>query len=129
MAADGTIADDYLAQAATFWDNPNCTTQIEIVQNGKFDPTRPGTVTFSDGSVSPVTGRLKLSFAYIRFITGDCEAELQMLADCYSNGVGCSQVEVKAAKNLFDLFIRQSGVLNISDAKRVRGLVYEVQFE
>ena len=127
--ANGKVADDFLSTATTLWTNPNCKTQIELIQNGAFDLTRPGTVTYSDGSVSPVKGHLSLTFSYLRVISGDCQADLQELVNCYSSGTGCTNDQLNAASNLFDLYIRQTGVLSIADAIRVKGLAYEVQFE
>lgn len=125
----GLIADSFATKPATLWNNPGCQTQIQIEQDGGFDFTRPGTVTFGDGTVSPVSGRLQMTLSYLRVIAGDCQADLQELANCYNNGAGCDNDQLNAASNLFDLHVRQTGVLNISDLTRVRGLAYKVYFE
>jgi hypothetical protein len=126
---EGKVYDNYVTQPSKLWNNPECQTQIQIIQDGAFDRTRPGTVTFGDGSVSPVNGRIVMTLSYLRVIAGDCQADLQELANCYSNGSGCDTNQLNAASNLFDLHVRQTGVLDISNATRVRGLAYKVYFE
>jgi hypothetical protein len=129
LDTDGKINYQYPSPVSPLWENPDCLTQINLQQVGEFDPSRTGNVTFNDGSVSPVKGHLKLTFSFTRIISGDCAADLQRLADCYTNGAGCSTDELNASVNLYDLYVRQTGVLNIADAIRVKALAYEVYFE
>lgn len=125
----GEIDDVFRTRPSVLWNNENCLTQIEIAQSGTFDRTRTGTVTFGDGTSSPVSGHLNLHLSYLRVISGDCTADLQELANCYTNGAGCSTDQLNAASNLYDLHVRQTGVLNINDVARLRGLAYDVYFE
>jgi hypothetical protein len=129
MDADGNIGSEYLSGVVQFWRNPDCLTQVQILQEGTFDRSHPGSVVFSDGSQATVSGRLNLDFSYSRIIAGDCSADLTELANCYINGSGCSTDQLNAAHNLFDLYVKQSGAMKIEDAVKLKALEYVVHFE
>ncbi|MBS1959952.1 MAG: hypothetical protein JST80_10800 [Bdellovibrionales bacterium] len=125
---DGTIGEGYSTLPTQFWSSPDCQTWISVAQAGSFDDTHGGTVTFGDGSKSPVKGSLSLDFYYSRELAGDCAGDLQRLATCYANGAGCDTDELNAASTLFDTWVR-TGILNMTDATRIKKLEYLVHFE
>jgi hypothetical protein len=127
--AQGQVEDTFVSDISTLWKDPNCITQVEITQRGGFDRSQSGTVAFPDQTTARVEGRLGLTLSYLRVIAGDCSQELTRLASCYESGTECDADEIEAANSLYDLYIRQTGVLNINDAPRVRGLAYEVKYE
>jgi hypothetical protein len=134
--AQGNIAFDYLPSNGPFalWSNPNCLTNFEIIQNGTLDRTRPGTIQYTDGTTAPVAGELNYNYTFSRIIesvngTGNCDDDLNRLAFCYHNGTGCTADELAAGRSLFDLYVRQTGVLNIQDASKIKALEYIVHYE
>jgi hypothetical protein len=102
---------------------------LQMQQLGYLDRSRPGTITYSDGSTGKISGDRLLEFRLIRNFSGDCSRILQVLADCYSSGTGCSTDELYWANQLFDLYVRQSGALKIEDATRIKTLAYIVHFD
>lgn len=134
--AQGNIAFDYLPPSGPFilWSNPNCLTNFEIIQNGTLDRSRPGTIQYTDGSTASVAGELNYTYTFSRIIesvngTGNCDDDLNRLAFCYRNGAGCNADELGAGRALFDLYVRQTGVLNIQDASKIKALEYIVHYE
>jgi hypothetical protein len=132
----GNIAFDYIPGDGPYvlWNNPNCITNFQITQNGTLDRSQPGTIQYEDGTTAPVSGSMRLSYTFSRVIgsingTTNCEDDLNRLALCYDNGTGCSADELSAARSLFDLYARQTGVLNIQDASRIKGLEYIIEYE
>ena len=111
------------------YQNPNCLTQTQYVQSGGFDRSTPTTTTLPGASAtSTVSGRLTLDLTHLQVFQGDCAAELQTLAQCYTNGTGCDADQLSRAK-LFDLFVGGTSVLNIQGAPTIIGLAYIVHFE
>jgi hypothetical protein len=129
VESDGTIAVETSSPFSQFGSNPSCKMNLQMRQNGALDRTRPGTITYSDGTVGRISGDLLLDFTMIRTFQGDCSGILTVLADCYTNGVGCSNEELYWANQLFGLYARQSGVLRMQDAARIKVLAYLVHFE
>lgn len=136
LDADGKIALDYIPSSGPFilWDNPNCITNYQILHEGEFNRTQPGSVIYPDGSTVPVAGSLKFSYTFSRVIESvngvdNCAADLNRLAFCYQDGTGCSASELSGARTLFDLYVRQTGVLRIEDASKLKALEYRVDFE
>jgi hypothetical protein len=127
--SDDTITVSTRSPYSQFGSNPACTMNLEMQQLGFLDRSRPGTVRYSDGTTAPIGGDLILEFQLIRNFKGDCAGILQVLADCYSDGSGCSTDELYWANQLFDLYVRQSGTLKIEDATRIKTLAYIVHFD
>jgi hypothetical protein len=132
----GNVSMDYIPSDGPFilWNNPNCLTNFEITQSGTFDRTKPGTIQYDNGTTAPVAGEMKLTYTFSRVIAsvnGDnnCDDDLNYLASCYNNGSGCSAEELASSRALFDLYVRQTGVLNINDASKIKGLEYIVHYE
>jgi len=132
----GAIAFDYLPSDGPYvlWNNQNCVTNFEITQSGSLDRSTPGSIQYEDGTTAPVAGNMRLTYTFSRVIasingTTNCDADLNRLATCYSNGTGCSADELSAARSLFDLYARQTGVLDIRDASKIKGLEYIVDYE
>ena len=128
----GKVSSSSNSTIATLWNNPNCQTQIQVTQSGTFDRTKPTTVVAADGTKTQIAGRLGLTFTYMRAISGDCAADLQNLANCYTTGSGCSTGELSAAETLFDLYTKQSQVLdptNSAQVSKIIGLAYIVTFK
>jgi hypothetical protein len=133
---NGNIAFDYIPSDGPYvlWNNPNCITSFEITQNGTLDRSQPGTIQYEDGTTATVSGSMRLSYTFSRVIgsingTTNCNDDLNRLAFCYDNGTGCSADELSAARSLFDLYARQTGVLNIQDASSIKGLEYMIEYE
>lgn len=124
----GAIADQSASEIVTLWNNPACQTQIQIEQAGSLDRSHPGS-TVLDGKTQPIAGKLKLELTYMRVLAGDCVSDLQDMAQCYQDSSTCTTDEWRAATNFFDLYVRQSGVLRIEDAIRIKALAYIVTFE
>ena len=129
VEADGTIAVETSSPLSQFGSNPSCKMNLQMRQNGTLDRSRPGSITYSDGTVGKISGDLLLDFTMIRTFQGDCSGILRVLAECYTNGVGCSNDELYWANQLFGLYARQSGVLRMEDASRIKVLAYMVRFE
>jgi hypothetical protein len=129
VEVDGTIAVETSSPFSQFGSNPSCKMNLQMRQNGALDRSRPGTITYSDGSVGRISGDLQLDFAMIRTFQGDCSGILTVLAACYTSGVGCTNEELYWANQLFGLYARQSGVLRMEDAARIKVLAYNVRFE
>jgi len=113
--------------------NVNCTTVYQISHDGTFDTSHPSSVVFPDGSQHPVLGDLDFTFTYVQLIKevnpGDCTDDLNYLAACYTNGTGCTNLEISLSKSLFDLIVKETGVLDIADAAKLKGLAYQVKFQ
>jgi hypothetical protein len=126
---EGYIGVNTSSPYSQFGSDPSCTMNLQMQQLGYLDRSRPGTITYSDGSTGKISGDLLLEFRLIRNFSGDCSRILQVLADCYSSGTGCSTDELYWANQLFDLYVRQSGALKIEDATRIKTLAYIVHFD
>lgn len=128
--ASGQIhAETTASSPIKLYQNPTCLTQTQTLQQGGFDRSHPTATTLAGAtSASVVSGRLQLDVTRIQVFQGDCAADLQTLANCYSNGSGCDADQLSRAK-LFDLYVAGTGVLNIQDATRIIGLAYIVHFE
>jgi hypothetical protein len=126
---DGSIAVETSSAFSQFGSNPSCKMNLQMRQNGALDRSRPGSITYSDGSTGTISGSLVLDFTMIRTFQGDCSRILGVLADCYTNGTGCSNDELYWANQLFNLYARQSGALRMEDALRIKSLAYIVHFE
>ncbi len=131
LDSNGNIARDYIPTEGPFvlWSNPNCLTQYEITHEGTLDRTKPGSITYSDGTKAPVAGSMALTYTFSRIIDGDCSEDLTRLASCYNDGTGCTANELSSARSLFDLYIKQTGVLKIEDAAKIKALEYIVHYE
>ena len=132
LDASGNISASTTSSAATLWSNPNCQTALQITQTGTLDRTTPGTATFSDGSTAAIAGHAKITFSYMRAISGDCSADLLSLANCYTTGSGCATGELSAAESLFDLYAKQSGIIDLTNTalvSKIIGLAYTVTFQ
>lgn len=127
--SDDTITVSTSSPYTQFGSDPACTMNLQMQQLGFLDRSRPGTITYSDGSKGVIGGDLILEFRLIRNFKGDCSGILQVLADCYSTGTGCSTDELYWANQLFDLYVRQSGTLKIEDATKIKTLAYVVHFD
>jgi len=132
----GNIALDYIPSDGPYvlWDNPNCITNFQITQTGSFDRSNPGQVQYENGTIAKVAGNVSMTYTFTRVIdsingTSNCDADLTRLATCYNDGTGCSSEELSASRSLFDLFVRQTGVLKIEDAAKIKGLEYIVHYE
>ena len=126
---DDTITVSTSAPYSQFGSDPACSMNLQMQQLGFLDRSHPGTLTYSDGTTGVIGGDLVLEFRLIRNFKGDCSAILKTLADCYSNGTGCTTDELYWANQLFDLYIRQSGTLKIEDATKIKTLAYVVHFD
>ena len=131
----GTISHDYIpSNASVFWSNPDCITNYEVTHKGSFDRSKPGTVTYPDGTQAAVAGSLNFTYSFTRLIssqngTDNCTADLTRLATCYTDGSGCSAEELAKAKDTFDLYVKQTGVLKIEDAAKLKAVEYIVHYE
>ena len=128
LNSKGEIDDESASEIVTLWKNPACQTQVQISQQGSFDRSQTGS-TVLDGTNYSLSGKLKLELLYLRVVAGDCVSDLQEMAQCYQDSSRCTTDEWRAATNFFDLYVRQSGVLKIEDAIRIKGLAYLVHFE
>jgi hypothetical protein len=126
---DGSIGVNTSSEFQQFGSDPACTMNLQMQQIGFLDRSRPGTITYSDGSTGIISGELLLEFRLIRNFNGDCSGILGRLASCYSEGSGCSTDELYWANQLFDLYIRQTGALRIENATRIKTLAYIVHFD
>jgi hypothetical protein len=133
---NGNIVFDYIPDDGPYvlWNNPNCITNFQITQNGTLDRSQPGEIQYEDGTTAAVSGSMRLSYTFSRVIgsingASNCDNDLNRLALCYDNGTGCSADELSAARSLFDLYARQTGVLDIQDASRIKGLEYIIEYE
>jgi hypothetical protein len=129
LNADETIGVRTSSPFQQFGSDPACSMNLEMHQIGALDRSRPGSITYSDGTTGTISGELLLEFRFLRNFQGDCTGVLNRLADCYSNGSGCSTDELYWANQLFDLYIRQTGALRIEDASRIKTLAYVVHFD
>jgi hypothetical protein len=126
---DDTITVTTSSAYSQFGSDPACTMNLQMQQLGALDRSTPSSITYSDGSSGTVAGRLELEFRLIRNFEGNCAGILQTLADCYSDGTGCSTEALYWSNQLFDLYVRQSGTLRIEDAARIKTLAYIVHFD
>jgi hypothetical protein len=126
---DGTIGVSTSSEFQQFGADPACAMNLEMQQIGNLDRSRPGTITYSDGSTGVISGELILEFRLIRNFNGNCSGILGRLANCYSDGSGCSTDELYWSNQLFDLYVRQTGALRIEDATRIKTLAYIVHFD
>jgi hypothetical protein len=136
LDSSGNISLHYIPSDGPFifWDNPNCITNFEINQTGILDRSNPSQIQYENGTVVPVAGNVSMTYTFTRVIdsingTSNCDDDLSRLANCYENGTGCSSEELSASRSLFDLYIRQTGVLKIEDATKIKALEYIVQYE
>lgn len=114
--------------------NPNCLTQWEVLESGGFDRSKPGQIQYEDGTLAPVAGNVSLTYTFSQVIVsvdGDnnCDADLTYLANCYKDGAGCSADDLYDARSLFDLYVKQTGVLNIDDAAKLKAMEYIIHYE
>jgi hypothetical protein len=107
-----------------FGSNPSCQMNLEMQQIGELDHSNPSTITYSDGTRVPILGRLLMDYQIIRTFQGDCTEILTTLAACYQSGTNCTTEQLYWANAIFDLYVRQAGIVNISDASRLQALVY-----
>ena len=126
---DGTIGVSTSSEFQQFGADPACTMNLQMQQFGELDRSRPGTITYSDGSTGTISGELLLEFRLIRNFHGNCTSILSRLAECYTDGSGCSTDELYWANQLFDLYVRQTGALQIGNATRIKTLAYIVHFD
>jgi hypothetical protein len=126
---DDTISVATASEFSQFGSNPSCKMNLEMHQVGNLDRRNPGTIEYSDGSTGKISGDLHLGFQLVRNFQGDCESILTLLADCYRSGAGCSTDALYWANQIYDLYIRQTGVLRIEDASRIKTLAYLVTFD
>ncbi len=136
LDSSGNISLHYIPSDGPFifWDNPNCITTFEINQTGTLDRSNPGQIQYENGTIVTVAGNVSMTYSFTRIIESingstNCDNDLSRLASCYENGAGCSSEELSASRSLFDLYIRQTGVLNIQDATKIKALEYVVQYE
>jgi hypothetical protein len=112
-----------------------CSMTDQRLHVGKLDRHQLGSYTFPDGTVQTVSGHLKFDYTFMRVFTetvagsGACGAYLQTLANCFNAGSTCTNDQLTAAHEIFDLWIRQSSVLPIANATKLKGLAYVVHFE
>jgi hypothetical protein len=126
---DDTIAVSTASDYSQFGSDPSCTMNLEMQQIGNLDRRNPGTIQYSDGSTGTIAGNLHLGFQLVRNFQGDCSSILTALASCYSSGAGCSTDALYWANQIFDLYVRQTGVLRIEDASKIKTLAYLVTFD
>ena len=81
------------------------------------------------GKVIKIEGRTRFTLTYKRAFYGNCADDLYILAYCYSNGAGCNTDELKFSHDMLDLYVGQSGVININDVLKLKSLEYTVHFE
>jgi hypothetical protein len=101
LNADETIGVRTSSPFQQFGSDPACSMNLEMHQIGALDRSRPGTITYSDGTTGTISGDLLLEFRFLRNFQGDCTGVLNRLAGCYSNGSGCSTDELYWANQLF----------------------------
>jgi len=113
--------------------NQNCSISSQSSQVGSFNTTQPGQVVFGDGSTAPVLGHLILSYSLTQTLyeatPGACDADLNTLATCYTNGSGCSANELATASALLDLFVKETGILDINNTVKLKTLEYTIQYQ
>ncbi len=129
VSKDDTISVATSSEYSQFGSDPSCTMNLEMHQVGGLDRRNPGTIQYSDGSTGRIAGNLHLAFQLVRNFQGDCSSILSLLASCYSSGAGCSTDALYWANQIFDLYIRQTGVLRLEDATRIKTLAYIVTFD
>lgn len=117
------------SEVSQLWKNEKCLTQVVLSQEGVVQRGNFGSHTFESGESISLTGKLSLDLMYTRYIEGDCEQDLVELAECYSNPESCDATTQSASRVLYDLYVNASGVLDLSQAARIKKLVYLVHFE
>jgi len=133
--ASGNVSHDFIpASSSVFWGNQDCLTNYEVTHKGTFDRSKPGTITYPDGTKAPVAGSLSFTYSYTKIFssqngTDNCTADLTRLATCYTASSGCSSDEITKSKEVFDLYVKQTGILKIEDAAKIKGLEYIVHYE
>jgi hypothetical protein len=130
--ANNNISDEADGDVTPLLTNQNCLVQFQQTQAGSLNTSDPGTFQFSDGTAQ-VSGHLILDYTSVLVIqaqvTGACDADLTYLAQCYQVGTGCSTAELTEAQSLFDLYVKQAGILNLNNVTKIKALAYTVHFE
>jgi hypothetical protein len=126
---ENQIAYEAASGTYTFMYNSNCTTSSKITMQGTLDRTSPTTFDMGDGAIINIAGRNQMDFNYSRRIDGDCADDLYTLAYCYVNGAGCNADLLRFSHDILDLYVNQSGVLDINDVLKLKTLEYTVHFE
>lgn len=134
-AVSGTnIASEADSSIVGLWKNAGCKTQLQIIQEGAYNPNVKETYVNSDGKNAKTDGRLGMDLTVMRVFgedhAGDCLADFKELAACYQTQ-NCTQATYDAAQSLYDLYVNYGGFLALDDAtlSRIQGLAYIVHFE
>lgn len=135
LNTDNSLSYAGRSNSVQLWDDPNCTTHFELIQNdGKISPLPESTVSTSSGQSVLVSGRIQLTFEVSRYFEGNCQASLQKMYVCYTNPFECGGAD--ASENLqlqyqvqsyFEDSI-QAGVMTVSDIRTVTAVGYSVSY-
>ena len=127
----GTISTTLGSDPVPFMGSSTCQTQLQVDESGLLDRSNPDSMSESNGTMISIAGHVKMDLTYYQVFSGDCTSALQRASDCYQDTTGtlCSHDEISTAKETLDLYVRQSGVLAVSDIIHVIGLVYSIHFE
>lgn len=135
VSSDNSLSYAGRSNSVQLWDDSDCTTHFELIQNdGKISSLPESTTTTSSGQSVLVSGRIQLTFEVSRYFEGNCEASLQKMYVCYTNPFECGGTD--ASENLqlqsrvqsfFEDYI-QAGVMTVSDIRTVTAVGYSVSY-
>jgi hypothetical protein len=130
--ASGNITSPAPDDAQPLRTDPNCLIEVQDDETGVLDRSTPGTYQFSGGPAA-VSGHLKMSYTRYNVLfpqtAGACDTDLNYLAQCYLVGTGCSADDLDQAQQLFDLYVKQAGILDLSNVTKIKALAYSIQLE